>query len=60
MPYRNKGFTLRIEREYIDKIAYIGKKESRNITKEIEHLIIQKINEYEAEFGKIILEEKEE
>lgn len=55
MPSKLPRFTVRTNQEYIDKIAYIAEKECRTTTKEIEYLMIQKIEEYELENGEIIL-----
>lgn len=53
MPSNLPRFTVRTSQENIDKIAYIAKKESRTTTKEIEYLIVEKIQQYEQEHGTI-------
>ncbi len=50
-------YTLRIPREYLDKIRYIAEEEGRSANKEIELMIKCRIAAYESEHGKIILEE---
>ena len=46
-------FTIRTERELLDKIGYIAKYELRSKNKEIEQLIKRRIREFEKEHGKI-------
>lgn len=51
-------FTLRTEREILDKIEYIAKYNGRSSNKEIEQLLIQHISQFEKEHGKINLEKE--
>ena len=48
-------FTFRTKKDTIDKIIYIAEKECRTTSKEIEYIILKKIEEYEAEYGEIII-----
>lgn len=49
-------YTLRIPREYLDKIRYIAEEEGRSANKEIELMIMRRIIAYEKEFGTIVLD----
>lgn len=48
-------FTLRISQNLLDKIGYIAEYDGRTKNKEIEHLIKQKVKDFESEHGKIDL-----
>ena len=50
-------FTFRTEQTIMKKIMYIAKQERRTATKEIEYLLLKKIEQYEAEHGEITIEE---
>lgn len=51
-------YTLRINRILLDKLDYIAKYEGRTKNKELEQMIKARIRAFEAEHGKIELEEK--
>ena len=48
-------YTLRIPSEYLEKIRYIADENGRSANREIEMLVKQKIDEYEALNGTITL-----
>ena len=50
-------YTLRIPKVLLDKLAYIAQSEGRTKNKEIEQLIRKRIVEFEAQHGKISLED---
>ena len=51
-------YTLRIPKEYLDKIRYIAAENGRSANKEIELMIKRRIELYEKERGAIVLEEQ--
>lgn len=55
MPSDLPRYTLRIPQIYLDKIRYIAEENGRSANKEIEHMIKQRIKEYESENGEINL-----
>lgn len=57
MPSDLPRYTLRIPKEYLEKIRYIANENGRSANKEIELMIKQKISAYEKEFGVIELSE---
>ena len=50
-------YTLRIERDDLDKLAYIARYNGRSKNQEIEWLIRRHIREFEKKHGKIELED---
>ncbi len=46
-------YTLRIDRELLDKFGYIAEYEGRTKNREIEQMIKRRIAEFEKEFGEI-------
>ena len=50
-------YTLRVEQKLLDQLGYIAEYEGRTKNKEIEQLIKKAIREFEAEHGKIELEQ---
>ena len=46
-------YTLRVEQELLDKLAYVAEYEGRTKNREIEQLIKKRIAEFEAVHGKI-------
>lgn len=48
-------YTLRIPKEYLEKIRYIAEENGRSANKEIELMIKRKIKDYESEHGEIVL-----
>ena len=50
-------YTLRVEQKLLDQLGYIAEYEGRTKNKEIEQLIKRAIREFEAEHGKIELNE---
>lgn len=53
-----KSLSVRIEREMLDKLAYIAEYEGRTKNKEMEQLIKKKVEEFEEKHGKIEIETK--
>ena len=47
-------YTLRIPKDYLDKIRYIAGENGRSANKEIELMIKQRIKEYELQNGPIL------
>ena len=48
-------YTLRVEQELLDKLGYIAEYEGRTKNKELEHMIKERIRDFEKEHGKIEL-----
>lgn len=48
-----KAYTLRIDETLLDKIRVIAEKNKRSINAQIEYLIQQCVEEFEAEHGEI-------
>ena len=46
-------YTLRVEKELLEKLGYIAEYEGRTKNKELEQMIKKRIREFEAEHGKI-------
>lgn len=57
MPRNIPRYTLRVNQVLIDKLEYVARYNGRSKNKEIEMLIRQHIREFEAEHGKINLED---
>ena len=57
MPSDLPRYTLRIPKEYLEKIRYIATENGRSANKEIELMIKRRIELYEKEHGPIILSE---
>ena len=51
-------YTLRTERELLDKLGYIAEYEGRTKNRELEQLIKRRIREFEAEHGRIELDDE--
>ena len=58
MPSDLPRYTLRIPKEYLEKIRYIAAENGRSANKEIELMIKHRIALYEKEFGAIVLSEE--
>ena len=56
MPTNKTPFTFNIEDEYLEKMRYIAKRETRSLSNLLEHLCKLHIERYEQENGKIKLE----
>ena len=48
-------YTLRVEKELLDKLGYIAEYEGRTKNKELEQMIKKRVRDFEAEHGKIEL-----
>ena len=46
-------YTLRVEQELLDKLAYVAEYEGRTKNRELEQLIKKRIAEFEKEHGEI-------
>ena len=53
MPTNKTPFTFNIEDEYLEKMRYIAKRETRSLSNLLEHLCKLHIEKYEQEHGKI-------
>ena len=51
--YKNKTYPLRIENELMNKIRIIAKTEDRKISQQIERMLRETVNNYEAIHGEI-------
>ena len=49
-------YTLRIERELLDKLGYVAEYEGRTKNRELEQMIKKRVRDFEAEHGRIELE----
>lgn len=53
MPTNKTPFTFHIENEYLEKMRYIAKRETRSLSNLIEHLCKLYIEKYEQENAEI-------
>ncbi len=51
--YKNKTYPLRIDDELMKKVKIIAEKEDRPISKQLERIIKQYVEQYEKENGRI-------
>jgi hypothetical protein len=51
--YKNKAYTLRIDNVLMDKIKTIATTEDRPISKQIERMLKDQVEQYEHEHGNI-------
>jgi hypothetical protein len=58
MPSDLPRYTLRIPKEYLEKIRYIAAEEGRSANKEIELMVKHRIELYEKEHGAIVFSEE--
>ena len=58
MPTNKAPFTFNIKYEYLEKMKYIAKKDTRSFSNLLEHLCKLHIEKYEAEHGEIDLPEE--
>lgn len=56
MPTNKTPFTFNIEDEYLEKMRYIAKRETRSLSNLLEHLCKLHIEEYEKNQGEIKME----
>ncbi|RGX54682.1 TraY domain-containing protein [Anaerotruncus sp. AF02-27] len=56
MPTNKTPFTFNIEDEYLEKMRYIAKRETRSLSNLLEHLCKLYIEKYEQEHTKIELD----
>ena len=56
MPTNKSPFTFHIEEEYLEKMRYIAKKDTRSLSNLLEHLCKLYIEKYEQEHGAIEIE----
>ena len=57
MPSDLPRYTLRMPKEYLQKIRYIAEENGRSANKEIELMVKQRIKEYEQKNGPINLDD---
>lgn len=53
MPTKKTPFTFNIEDDYLEKMRYIAKRETRSLSNLLEHLCKMYIEKYEKEYGEI-------
>ncbi|MDE7283771.1 MAG: ribbon-helix-helix protein, CopG family [Lachnospiraceae bacterium] len=51
--YKNKSYSLRIDDELMKKVKIIAEAEDRPVSKQLERIIRQYIEQYEQEHGRI-------
>jgi len=56
MPTNKAQFTFNLEYEYLEKMRFIAKEETRSLSNLLEHLCKKHIIQYEKENGEIIIE----
>lgn len=56
MPTNKTPFTFHVEDEYLEKMRYIAKRETRSLSNLLEHLCKMYIEKYEKENGEITTE----
>ncbi|MCL2076983.1 MAG: hypothetical protein FWH08_01070 [Oscillospiraceae bacterium] len=59
MPTNKPPFNFHLKEEYLEKMRFIAKEETRSLSNLLEHLCKKHIICYEKEHGEIILEEGE-
>ena len=57
MPTNKEPFTFNLEYEYLEKMRFIAKEETRSLSNLLEHLCKKHIMSYEKEHGEIIIDE---
>jgi len=57
MPTNKAQFNFNLEYEYLEKMRYIAKEETRSLSNLLEHLCKKHIISYEKEHGEIIIDE---
>ena len=60
MPTNKTPFTFNIKDEYLEKMRYIAKRETRSLSNLLEHLCKLYIEEYERKKGKIKIQKLED
>jgi hypothetical protein len=60
MPTNKTPFTFNMEDDYLQKMRYIAKEETRSLSNLLEHLCKLHIASYEKDNGKIILDDNNE
>jgi len=55
MPTNKTPFTFNLEDEYLEKIRFIAKRDTRSLSNLLEHLCKLHIEQYEEKHGEIIL-----
>lgn len=60
MPSNLPKFTLRTDRETLEKFRYVADNNFRTVNKELEMLMQKHIADYEREHGPIVLPENQE
>ena len=58
MPTNKTPFTFNMKQEYLDKIRYIAKRETRSVSNLLEHLCKLYIEKFEQDNGEIKLDKK--
>lgn len=51
--YKNKSYSLRIDDELMKKVKMIAETEDRPVSKQLERIIKQYVEQYEEEHGRI-------
>jgi hypothetical protein len=59
MPTNKAPFTFNLEYEYLEKMRFIAKEETRSLSNLLEHLCKKHIIKYEREHGEINIYEDE-
>jgi len=55
MPTSKAPFTFHLEEEYLEKMKFIAKRETRSLSNLLEHLCRLQIEDYEERYGEIKL-----
>ena len=55
--YKNKTYPLRLDNNLMNKLRKVAEQEDRPLSKQIERIVREYINEYEKENGEITLNE---
>ena len=58
MPTNKTPFTFNMKQEYLDKIRYIAKRETRSVSNLLEHLCKLYIEKFEQDNGEIKLDKE--
>jgi hypothetical protein len=59
MPTNKTQFNFNLEYEYLEKMRFIAKEETRSLSNLLEHLCRKYIAAYEKEHGEIVFDETE-
>jgi len=57
--YKNKAYPLRLDNQLMSKVRKIAEQEDRPLSRQLEKIVKEYINKYEAEHGEIQIENED-